>query len=1016
MLTLTMRGNVRERESRLGLGGLVVQAQTTDLLSADVLGSATTRWDGRFEILTEVDALGDLLPTKPQIHLRVFAPDGQTELHVVDEAAVWVGWRLGELEVEIPRKKLGDLAPLRKVRLMGDDGLERDSFEAGDSLVIEVLGVRPESLHEVIIVDALGEVLVRDRIMSNSFGVIERTTLWPQMGLDSLTPTAPVTVEQLEDLWRNRSFRIEVLGNASPIAAGARFADAFSRPLVIATDADGRRQSGVDRGEHEIVLSGFRMPFQGPLRVFMVPRQHAWAVGDPFLPVALGTGGEAVFDVDIDKATGGFRAPIAPADAVHPGAYDFIARELRYGYEDNDDLRLLPRDLVAHRQSTGLVVRDNFMAAKAVRGGCVNYLAISGRSVSGSPYFQYADTFQAGENIYAALDPTAIAPEHQGKMVALYVVAHKSPAQWSVDKSLHHLEVLGGNAAVQKFQIQSGCINFNKRLLWPGANEAGEYDIVADFGNNAADPDTFSPDDSFDSPLDIIDGYFVGGFRVVPDPGVDASFPHAGQFEYDQSTEGSITVVDDYGQSVTVPLRAVVYFPADEPGATNPVQISSAQVSYPLVVLVHANRYADSVIYKGFNYLLEHLARNGFIAASIHLERGQRGTDRARVLFKHLEILKGKFGLKAANNVGLMGHSRGGEAVVIAARLNHQETLGHQINAVISLAPSDQYTFEKFGGPWAAPYLVIYGAMDADLPGQDNTGFSLFDRASDARKSMAFVYGGLHGPWNTVMGDYDAVPWLRPDDQPHIISSEAHQQIAKAYMTPFFRQHLKGETQWEGIFRGDWVPASVQRADPPKVRIYMQYIDTEKTVVDNFEGPHAPIDWQTSTIGGTVSHGDSLPTDPLEEHLPKIDDHSPHDTSGLLLRWDAAGDFIRFDVPSEHKDFTSFDFVNLPVTQKVKSPSNPDGPQDLYLTLADSSGKSRAVRVGKFAEIPQPQRRQHEGLTKSAMRTIRIPLHAFTVDVLEAEPIDLRNVKSVMLEFAPVPTGEVAIDSLEFTK
>jgi hypothetical protein len=64
-----------------------------------------------------------------------------------------------------------------------------------------------------------------------------------------------------------------------------------------------------------------------------------------------------------------------------------------------------------------------------------------------------------------------------------------------------------------------------------------------------------------------------------------------------------------------------------------------------------------------------------------------------------------------------MGHSRGGEAVVIAARLNQQEAWVYNINAVISLAPTNQYTFEHFGGAWAKPYLVIYGSLDGDLGG-----------------------------------------------------------------------------------------------------------------------------------------------------------------------------------------------------------------------------------------------------------------------------------------------------------
>src|SRR6185295_24529 len=100
--------------------------------------------------------------------------------------------------------------------------------------------------------------------------------------------------------------------------------------------------------------------------------------------------------------------------------------------------------------------------------------------------------------------------------------------------------------------------------------------------------------------------------------------------------------------------------------------------------------------YMGYEYLLDHLALNGFIAASIHLEPNETGTDRARVLRHHLGILFSQFGTHVQNNIGIMGHSRGGEAVVIATRLNNTEAWGYNINAVISLAPTNQYTFENF--------------------------------------------------------------------------------------------------------------------------------------------------------------------------------------------------------------------------------------------------------------------------------------------------------------------------------
>ncbi|MCP4246965.1 MAG: hypothetical protein GY778_07935, partial [bacterium] len=202
---------------------------------------------------------------------------------------------------------------------------------------------------------------------------------------------------------------------------------------------------------------------------------------------------------------------------------------------------------------------------------------------------------------------------------------------------------------------------------------------IADFGNDTQDPAAFTPDASFDQPLDLVDGKLVAGFRVVADPGVATKTGlHAGSYSYTQATQGSISVSDpggDLPSPVTVNLIAEVRFPADNANVTNPANISTSQGTYPLLVCVHGNGHS----YQNYTYLLEHWAKNGFIAASIHLNGGMAGEGRASVLFKHIDILKTLFPGKVQNKIGIMGHSRGGEGVVSAARMNHQQTLGHGI-------------------------------------------------------------------------------------------------------------------------------------------------------------------------------------------------------------------------------------------------------------------------------------------------------------------------------------------------
>lgn len=905
--------------------------------------------------------------------------------------------------------------------LPGETEGDRASLQPGDSLDVKVSGLATHRPYELTVRDGNRGVLFASRLVSSSEGTIEKTTLWPQVGLEDLLGKERFPVEEATDRLRGQRISITLSEGEKELARReVTFTGTLTHPLVVATDEKGFLQNAVMAGRDDVFVTALGAPFKGNARGYMVHRQQTWREGDTFTPVVLASGRQAVADSEVDSQAR-IRLHLAGGSELRPGAYDLIIRQLRYGYEDDEDFHLHPNDLVT-RNLTGLVARGDFMQSKKVRGGCSNTMPISGRLVPGRPYFEYADTFQLGENIYGALDPLALAPSLVGKMVALYVIQHKTPAQWSADTSLTNLAVLGGNAAVPKFLTQPGCINFNDRLLWQNANQAGEYDIVADFGNNTSNPAAFVPDANYDMPNDICDGYFVPGFRVVTDPTTDTQFANSGSFSYD---DGPFTVTDDMG-TMTMDRQAVVYFPADAPGAITPGQISGAQPNYPLIVIVHGNS-PDVTSYLGYNYLLDHWAKNGFIAASVHCAPGMEATGRARVLFEHINLLKSKFGASVQNNIGIMGHSRGGEAVVAALRLNQNEALGNNFAAVICLAPSDWILHETMQPAWAVPLQVIYGSMDGDIAGGPRhpppplypmeTGFAIYDRASGAVKSMVFVYGAIHDRFNTVWGSGDLnFGQLGGSDFAKVITENAHHTIAQGYMTAFYRRQLRGETQWEGIFTGEWRPAAVDAADGGSVKTYHQYETTTITDVDDFDGAHTATSWQTSTIGGAVSDDGTLPAQPVDDNLWNLDTSSPHDTGGLQVQWNNTTQHLRFDLPAGQGDVSGFSVLSFRVTQKNGSPSNTVGlTQDLYVTLKSANGKSRSIRAAAFDEIPYPDQRFYSQFTKSAMRTVRIPLSSYTIAVIFTDPVDLKHVASITFDFGLIPTGEIEVDSIEFS-
>jgi hypothetical protein len=1012
-----IRGIVREAETGIGVANVLVKAHDKDLLFDDLLGHAVTGYEGTFEIVSESEDFRDFFEKRPDIHLRVLHLDGEQEIYSTARSVRWEAGRVEYFEVDVPGKALGQLRRRVSGRLLDEQGEERSDYDAGESLVLDVSGLAPVHVYHVSIIDAEGSIVVSARLITNRQGELSRVVVWPQLGLGGGDNGSFVTPEAAEAALAGREFVLRVAEDERVLyETRFRFADAFRRPLLYACDGEGRLLNGFQLGQAHVHVSGRNFPPGSTAGIVMVPRQFDWRPGDPIEPVVLADERIARGTVQADER-GAFVTRLVADGEVEPGSYQFIARVASPEAHDVRERSLHRRDVVSSRRFASLVVRRDFWEVKAVRGGCVMSHDMAGRTLAGRPYFQFTNTFQVGDDVWAALDPAGVDPGLIGKKVAIYVIQDKTAAEWTASLNLQHLAVLGGNPAVQEFVTQAGCINFNDLLVWPNASIPGKYEIVADFGNNPPTPATFTRDNLFGPPLDMIDGYFGVGFNVVEDPTTTAAFGFAGTFEYNEG----ITQIDAPGEFPNphdLEQKAVVYFPADIAGATNPSQISAAQAQYPLVVVVHGNSGALTS-YKGYNYLLDHLARNGMIAASIHVYPNAKGVSRARALLQHLAILQTKFpGKIDLANVGIMGHSRGGEAVVIASKLNVDEALGYNFKAIISLAPTDQYGPHSLTGAYHRPYLVIYGSLDGDLI--DGPAFRLYDRA-DPLRAMVFVEGACHDRFNTEWDDNDfyfSPPWgLPPADQMKVTSLDAHQKIAKGYMNAFFRWHLLGRTELTDFFTGELTPAQVETADGGTIKLHFQYqapapvAAPAPLLVDRFNNGN----WQLNDLGGSVTDSGTLPVPPGEGALKVLDVFSPHDTTGAQIRWDGLGDVYLSDVPAPSQDVSAYEYLQFRVTQRYGSASNPvNTTQDMYVKLRDKTGNARSLLVSKFATIPYPYVRGYNQLTKSALKTVRIPLAAYQIEVLGAQGIDLTKIESITFEFATKPTGEIEIDDIEF--
>lgn len=1025
MIALQISGKILSEELKTPLPDLNVLPLHKGKILKNVSG-AVSQNDGTFSFNFIENKELKINEIFNKLNFKILDSYGSHPLHEVSFLQLYRKSKSHELEILIPLNSFLKIRKDPKIQFFGDEVKLKKEIIIGTSLSFSGSGLIPATNYDIE-VQARGKTLLTNSIRTNNHGDLELTMIWPQLGINTLEAERLLTPKEANEMWAGTLITI-VFSYEKKIIAKNKFKVSKNNGMqVFASTKEGRPLNAIEALEDSLYVSIANSIYKGLVRIYLVERQHDWEIGDEFRIARRSNQKEATLDVELSKD----RHPtflFAKPGQILPGAYDIIIRPIRYGFEDNDFTQLIRRDLISSRRITGIVIREDFWKAKPVFGGCVNKIPISGRSISGAPYFQYADTFTIGENVYGGLDPGIVDPGNLSKMCALYVIQSKDDPTWNVNNSLMHLTVLGGNANVQKVALQPGCMNMNKHLLWSNANIPGEYDVIADFGNNTPDPTLFVNDDHYNTPLDMIDGYFVPGFRIVEDPGTMIQWANSGTWHYDETIvnamglNGSPTITDENGHYFTpgnfiptsrnIRLQGRVFYPADVAGVTDPIQISAVAADYPLIVIVHGNGH-DFVSY---DFLLNHFAKNGFIAVSINckflsgssLIHGMNGLGRAEALFKHLEVIFAKFGTKVQNNIGIMGHSRGGEAVLKAARLNNTGGLGYNFNAVMSLGPTDQYGSEVFAGAWSKPYFVLYGSRDGDINGGiwtpgytvPQTGFALWDRADGSEKTMAFVYLATHNGFVTTNSD---------SSDAGLLTNTVQKAITQAYMNAYFRMNLKGESIWKGMFTGEWKPASISSTP---AQVFMQYQETGTRTVDKFDGV---INWQASTIGGTVT-AIGLPINPEEDKLRILDNHSPHDSKGLKIQWDNNTDVVEFSIPAAQKDISGFTHLSIRITQKDGSGQNPVNlDQNLRINLKDGSNNERAVRVSPFYRIPFPDQRPDPSVRKSAMVTVRIPLKSYTIVCAGQVQVDLTDVTTLALKFSENSSGEIEIDNIEFT-
>ncbi len=385
------------------------------------------------------------------------------------------------------------------------------------------------------------------------------------------------------------------------------------------------------------------------------------------------------------------------------------------------------------------------------------------------------------------------------------------------------------------------------------------------------------------------------------------------------------------------------------------VYLPSVAGRYPLVLIVHGNHGMEDYSDGGYAYLGDLLASRGYVVVSVDQNyingswsgdfRGREMAARAWLLLEHLSLWRDwqddpthPLGSRVdLQRIGLVGHSRGGEAVSIAYAFNDlpffpdDATVAFDydfdIQSLVAIAQVDQ-RYARRVRIRNVNFLALQGSYDSDEPAFH--GLRQYNRLQFSGddfyfKAGIYIHGANHGQFNETWGRYDfGEPGARLLNVAPIIPPEDQRGIAAAYITAFMEATLgadEGRARYQALFRdprsgAGWLP------DHPLVQ---QYRDATFKPLATFDND---LNATTATAkDATISaSGFAIWREEALTHR----DQRPQGTNAVVLGWhsDAEPEY-RLTVPEDFwNGVDTDDYLSLSISASTESVPKDDGSDD----------------------------------------------------------------------------------------
>ncbi|WP_019144238.1 Ig-like domain-containing protein [Aeromicrobium massiliense] len=379
--------------------------------------------------------------------------------------------------------------------------------------------------------------------------------------------------------------------------------------------------------------------------------------------------------------------------------------------------------------------------------------------------------------------------------------------------------------------------------------------------------------------------------------------------------------------------------------------------------------------------------------------------------------LVGKWDL---DDIGLMGHSRGGEGITSATTLNQSLEKPFGIKTILPLAPVD---FARMTVPDVAMNVVL-PYCDGDVSnqqGQHMLDDSRYAFGDDVLRAGTWVMGANHNFYNTVWtpglfpaavsDDWsnstarrtDAICGTDPTVEATSIRLTAQEQYDQgtAYMAGWFRLTLGGEKQFLPLFDGSG--ATPESLGPVDVRTVTTAPSSARATVASFESATSSVrQFGTATAVPCASMGgrtipQALPacttatigSAQVPHWTPATNGGNVPATPVTRLTWTSATGEIRTTVPKTARDASAFERLSV----KLAADETVTTGTDLTLSVVDGEGAMYSALVSALnpqALVRMPTSTGSTTLKKIVLQQVNVPL----ADVAAAG-VDLTDVREV---------------------